>query len=463
MGFGTITDILNASVSNSYSFWFFGTFVIGVTAVVRVNQFSLTKITGNTYSLYYDITYEANRFGDTLTSEIIGAYVNISYGGVSLIDDWDYNIWWTSSYNRSGSFTITINQETPANLYINVSCWAGGNSRDIQATATTSQTFRLLHSEDQIVTATTAGYQNMILLPQANTDTKGKLYFYKNFSATRSLICPLGNQTLDNAALTYIFLEQYEGVILFNNGSNWFVASYYNKDRLLKDGSSASDGNIGNAEINKVNIREATSNSTYYSWNLPDPITNSGKMCILAYGGYYTNTSHLLITSAGSIDNGYYDSGSNKAYILTDGAGKSTGAILVSNGSTWCIMGSYKTDGVSFNNSTGTDANITATAALQINISPSLTAARRLLLPPYSALYNGTGSQLLVLKTTAKSGGTPEYFRTDGTSKIGTGASSSFNACDNIYRANAYACTIFVSRKKESDNSLEYFPVCNYS
>ena len=466
MGFGTITDILNASASNSYSFWFFGTFTIGITAVVRVNQLSIKRISGNSYSLYFNTTYEANRFGDSATSEIIGAYVKITCGGTTLIDDWDYDIWWTSSYNRSSSYTITLNENTPTDLYISVSCWAGANSRDVQATATTSQTFKLQRSEDQVISAT-SGNQNYILLPQANSDTSGQLYFYKNFSGTRSLIFPPENQTLDDVSLRCIYLYQYEGVILFNNGSNWYVASYYNKDELPKTSESVSVGSYSaTAQINQVNIRNAGDNGKNYLWNLPDPSTNSGKMCILVYGGYYTSGSKLLITSNGStgIDNGYYDNNSNKLYIQANIDTKPTGIILVSNGTTWCIMGFYYTTGATFTNSTGTNANITANAALQINVAPLSQSNRRLLLPPYNATYNSVGSQLLILKTTTKGDGNPDIFRTNGTDKIGTGSSSSFNSCEPAtpYTLNEYGCTIFVSRKKADADSLEYFPVCNY-
>lgn len=177
--------------------------------------------------------------------------------------------------------------------------------------------------------------------------------------------------------------DPYACLTLFSNGTSWYIANYYpsSNQPILPQASLPNTYSTANANINAINFFNSTSGGRNVGTNLlylPD--ANAIGLCIVVYSGGSTSgerlsSNPLMIMAA---NNKTIDSlAGSKPFICVDNSKRSCGAVFVSDGINWYVVGYYNSSGWDWDSAvTGGNVQLTASSALDIkltsvNVNPS--------------------------------------------------------------------------------------------
>ncbi len=449
-------------------------FGFGVNASVYIRNLSFTNTSGNSYTFGYNVDYYSGYYGSSTSSRVAYTELVIDISDANIVTRTNsYGVGSPDNQNyNSSNYTIqTISNNTPIKFRIRAVCRGSANSGTIDVDAVFDETFYISTSQNNMIFAKTA-QNDMIILPKITTSNKGQLFFIKNVTGGNYVkIVPEGtSNTIDGTSTPVITLNNRNGAILFNDGTNWFIGNLYKTNLNTTSTSSYASGKTGTATANSVNIFNVNNNTSRQSGdNLCTlPAAVQGGLCMVVYAGNnsdkYNNNALVFRSNASNtytIDYNYYNNSSSQVYIVVNESGasqKSTGILFISDGSGWYIMGSVPTFGVSWGTSAlgSTATTINSTNDIQINLTN--TSAKNILIKDNTVNSTNLKSQLLIMKSKLSSPDT--YYSQDSTHTLNY-FNENVKSIVNVLSGTNYSCYWFVCENRSG--ILHYYPIINYT
>ena len=299
----------------------------------------------------------------------------------------------TTNFTYSGTLTsVRVIASAAGTVYI-----ALGPSRTGEATASFDDTFNIT----SINSATDFVFTD---LTQTTTAFGGKFFMLPSASsyANRSMIIKNKNTVPSNdlgggqfrgqvvylntsngdlindfpSSLGLCMNDAYACLTLFSNGTAWYIANYYpsSNQPILPQASLPPTYSTANANIDAINFFNTTTAGRSTGTNvlyLPD--ANVAGLCIVVYSGGSTSGERLgnnpLVMIAAN--NKTIDSlADSKPFIYVDNSKRSCGAVFVSDGINWYVVGYYNSFGWDWDSAvTGGNVQLTASSALDIKLT----------------------------------------------------------------------------------------------
>lgn len=265
--------------------------------------------------------------------------------------------------------------------------------------------------------------------------------------------------------------DDYQCVMFTSFNGVWYIIA--NGNRLSSSGgiTPTDPTKIGNAVTNNVNVFRVPSSGQRLNGNnlctLPTESQAPGRLCIVVYTGTSTTGSNRALQFAGNgnIDRRY--TSGNRPFVITDDNNKSTGAVFISDGQCWYIIGYYDTFcqlwGTALNADPGSTQISSDRVRIHVANNSPMNLTQFLILPPNSALPSGQ-SYLVITKIRNVTGGRGfrYYANPPGSttnSRMGEYTNGNWeNNCGNNIAWNAHW---HVCERRAGENFLHWYPVLN--
>jgi hypothetical protein len=403
--------------------------------------------------------------GGIVGGQVQAASATFSVNGtaVSIVSDswFKYaNLNEVSSKDFSGSFAAAPNSTIGLGVFID-GRRNSGSIDNVQYNLSLIFTYKELTTGLTVVTS--GAY--LFLLPEMTSDTTSQLYFLKGIDYSPFLkLATRAGITIDGRSNQYINVERKGCVSLFSSSTVWYLASYYTGDMggtttVVTDATKRSTATANAINIFRTDDAPNRSGGDNHCI-LPNPAGNAGTLCFVAYGGSsYKGGGNALSfsTPSGSIDT---YAAWDFPYITVDDGVKSTGAVFISDGTNWYIVGKsdsycveWKTDQPDNTDNLNRSLTIPGQNGVSIFLSPSTMGTLRYTLPQIE-------NALSIVKLQAVTNYGVLYYANDNggtTNKINENAVRMRNACAG---GKSYAANWFVSVRR--NGILYYYPILSY-
>ena len=430
-----------------------------------------------------------------------GTYISKARGSASNSDilDANFNVWlndiqqqgisgnWTSGYpenreeNLSKTYACDISLPVKVRItaYVNTGCNYAAGTYLLRESANIDQTFMLRTPVAGLNLCSTNTTVNQMFILPILSGTSSSFYFFKNITGYRMWVQTIENQTLDSVirdgerSRSRIEVYTNECMTLFKSSNIWYIANYHYGSALNGTTSTALTTNankILNASAGHVNMFNVNNSADRQSGDnfciLPAASTGAGKLTFIVYCGDKsgkTNGNALVFVTA---DGSNIDNGIQKPYILVNESGaasKSCGAVFISDGSRWYIVGFVTTTfGTSWISSSNTGNTTMSRASSNVNfyLIANGVADRSLSLPLYDSTVPANGSIISIIKGQTFSGGGIYIYANSGNS-INENTSVYYPTTSTINKTN-WSCFWMVSEKRPGESFYHYYPVLTY-
>ena len=339
---------------------------VGVGAYAQYFTLGSYNSASNTQSITF-VTAEYHNWGsitvDRSQTSFVKFWVNVpSPTGTNVAVNTESQTSGNPTYTQgvTGTYTYTYSGRiNRVGMYVSAGTFGSGLSAVVNVYSGSMSIVSSSTADFNFIDAT-PNISKIIELPPITPETAGRLYFYKvtgELTRNSYLLTTDGTVFADYNQPGVVINNSRGCATVFHNGSNWYVANYYPshvQNFLSTTGTSSfSTNKSGTALINNINIFTTDSSNERRSGDnrLELPILNGTPgICIVAYVGLIdarTGGNALVFTSlngAGSerkIDGptSTYNNTSNKPYIVANEGHKNTGAVFITDGNYWYIVG----------------------------------------------------------------------------------------------------------------------------